>query len=215
MSIWGKMLSLGVSQSKISYLQYIRTNYSDFSITFSNWEYDLADTWELVYKQERTPIEFGNWPGIIGTRVGNYSKLYVQYNLWNYRTVINFAYNGTWAGDANVSFNSPFDYTNYYKIRCAAGNFSILKGSSLDDISTVAGTKIFTTASGNTGEPIVLCPLSGPYRLDNSIYGLTVWRNNEKIHEYLPIIDGFRDVATGDNYIVTTTGHINGPSRPR
>ena len=161
------------------------------------------------------PNTMGNWPGLLcATQRNSFSdKIALQYNFWSGRTVLNIGYHGGYTGDGQVSYNSPFDYENYYKLVADGGTFTMYKGASINNITQQCFQYVFTDGSGAANSMITLFPfLDG--RLDMNFYSLKVWdANGNLIHHYRPITDGVCDVV--QNYyafLATTTGHINGPA---
>ena len=183
MSVWGRYLALGsgaAPEPLVPYLQYVRTNYSNFALVLYDWVYDLADTWELVFKQNG---QGGTWPRLVATQTSmDGAALFSQYTLDGSNPGMTFVYNG--ANSRFVSYSSPYDYDSYYKLRCSAGDISILKGSSLSSITELAGETVFDAAEGDTGLPIYLFTDSSQSRfvLDVNFYSLTAWRRGIKIH---------------------------------
>ena len=189
------------------YIDYVRTNYSGFVLNLSNWPYDKSDKFELTYRMADDPGRNTTWPQVLVT-----SGLVTNFNVWAGRKVFNINYNGTYTGDSNVRFESPLDYTNYYKIVANGGSFTIKKGSTLDSINTVAATWRTTTVSGSTASSVRLFGSNGQGTMDICFYGLKVWNSSDKlIHNYIPINNGVYDAVDGTKYLYTGTGHINGP----
>lgn len=197
------------ASSNVYVLDYIRTNYSDLSFTL-DWVYRRTDTFELVYKMARTPLQTGQWPSLIGTTIATNAVLYIQWNLYSNRRVMNIAYDGQWSGDGVVSYDSPFDYTNYYRLVVNGGSFNLYKGTTLNNINTLAFSYSKTNGVGTDTLPVMLFPLNGAMRTDLEFYRLSVVRNGAVIHNYLPIEDGIIDMVSGTEFAASSTGHING-----
>ena len=195
------------------FIEYINPNRSALSFYLANWPYRMTDKFELVYKMISNPAQMGLWPTLIGTSAATNAKMYAQFNFYGSRTVMNLAYNGNWAGDGNMSYESPFDYENYYRLVGEAGTFTLYKGPTLDSINTQCFQKVFTDGSGPSGFCVTLLPTGNTEKLDMNIYGLKVWdEDGNLIHHYRPIEDGLCDTVTNYVFMATTTGHINGPA---
>lgn len=193
------------------FLEYINPHLSDFHIILANWAYQLTDKFEFVYRMVSNPNTMGNWPSILGTSQSTSAEMFLQYNFWGGRTVMNIAYHGSWAGDGNMSYETPYDYENYYKIAADGGTFTLYKGPSRDNISTVCFQKVFPTGAVPIDTMATLFPLHEG-RLDMEFYRLKVWDENDQLlHDYRPIPDGICDAVTHYKFMATTTGHINGP----
>ena len=193
------------------FLEYINPHLSDFHIILANWAYQLTDKFEFVYRMVSNPNTMGNWPSILGTSQSASAEMFLQYNFWAGRTVMNIAYHGSWAGDGNMSYETPYDYENYYKIAADGGTFTLYKGPSRDNISTVCFQKVFPTGAVPIDAMVTLFPLQEG-RLDMEFCRLKVWDENDQLlHDYRPIPDGICDAVTHYKFMATTTGHINGP----
>jgi len=190
-------------------LQWIRTNHVALNILLSNWVYRTSDKFELIYKQNSNPR--GNWAAFMATAVANSAALYIQYNLYGSRRVMNFAHSGIWSGDASYSYDSPYDNDNYYRIVVDGSDIGLYKGTTIDETTTRVITASLGSESDTDTLPIYLFVTNGTNTLDVFFYSLKVWRNDILIHEYVPCNGGVLDIVTDTEFLTSTTGYVDGP----
>ena len=186
---------------------YIETNYAESGFILSNWIWQDTDDFEIVFKMNQNPAQYGNWPGLIGTNNSSSADLFLQWNFYSGRRVINVAYNNSWAGDGTYSYDSPFDYDNYYEVSFKNGLFTIKKGASLEAIDTILVSNQYTLGqSTDTSQIKLFYALATSGRTDLNMYWLKVWRNNELIHHYISGEDSLVDLVDETSYNQTGTG---------
>lgn len=191
--------------------EWINPNRTALGFTL-DWIYNLSDKFEFTYKMNATPSQGGNWPWVLGVANVSTADIVIQFNLWGGRTVMNFGYNGSWAGDGEVSYNSPYDYTNYYTIKGEAGHFTLLRGATLDAINETVFTRNFTDADGDTTLPVkILGVFQSSNTLDMNLYKIDVWdKNDVLIHSYRANTDGLVDLVTNNVIDANVTGYTYG-----
>ena len=185
----------------------------------SNWNYKCTDKFELIYKNNRSPKEYTDYPYIIGSyRANGTFVLFIRYNLENSRTCMNINYNDHWTGNDAISFSSPFDYDNYYLLGANADYFYLKKGTDLDHIDTTEFTwSTYSLITQSDGPVKLFCdnPDGANNPMDMSLYGIKAYNSsNDLIHNYIPIENGLLDTVDMTMYTTNTTGHINGPEVP-
>jgi hypothetical protein len=192
--------------------EWINPNRTSLAFTLDNWLYDLSDNFELVYKMIDNPRLNGDWPFILGTGGAHNAKLFTQYNLWGGRKVLNISYNGTYSGDGAVAYETPYDYTNYYKLTCVNGTFKLLRGATLDNITEEVFTLAFTSSSGATNEVVkFLAAFNTSTTLDINIYSLDVYSNTNVLkHSYRATSTGLIDTVSHHVIPASVDGYTYG-----
>lgn len=209
--------SVNVAIISLDESKYIRGNYSGAYFVL-NWINSYDDLYEFVFKNFNSPGAQGNWPKILskGATNDDYANcIYHQYNFYGGRKTINVGNYGTWAGDGNISYESPFDYSNYYKLtKESQSMFRIYKSADLVNWTMLTERQVSPQTSVGQNDPINLWnPSKGA--MDMAVYGLNVFNSrSECTHMYLPYKDGLYDVISRVFIPVTGTGYINGPDNP-
>lgn len=200
---------------------YVNTNGSKFHIDFDNWIYDYSDRAELFYKMNSSPAAQGYWPFLFGTAYydQNNPELRLRFNFWAGRTCINVNYAGQYTGDTSISYNSPYDYDNYYALVMDAGRFKIYKDADLDNLydrvdsdDTPDFSWTATSTTGTTGKTMKLFDGAADAANINAVIYRFRGFNSEgdMIHDYAPHPDGFIDLVEDKTvYVTDTVGHIN------
>jgi hypothetical protein len=88
----------------------LRTNFSQSTILLSNWIVNYSDNFEFMFKLRADPSTRGLWPTFLYNRADNA----VNFNLYGGRHVINVRWNNKYTGDGDISYETPYDYINYY-----------------------------------------------------------------------------------------------------
>lgn len=211
---------LDIPSSGVEGYKYLRSRYTNLGFTLSNWVFKLTDSFELIFKMMDTQARYGQWPGFMGIESGtasyNNSLFHTQFNFYGGRRCLNIAYNGVWAGDGNISYDTPFDYDNFYKFKLENGTFTMLKGSDYNDISTVAFTYSRPVGSDADTSTVKLLKhtLTAQAAIDIKIYGLKVWRSGVLIHNYVPGSTGLHDEIDDISYGYDVTGCSYGIEYP-
>ena len=188
----------------------LRTNYASETITLTNWTVNYDNDFDLLFMHAANPAARDRWPTFFSDSRNN-SNFIVQHNFYDGRKVINFGWRGYWTGDGNISYDTPYDYYNYYMLRKRGDVFSILKGSSPDNLTAIA-TQTLTGASANSpsGYNAILFNSSKP--MDTKLYYFTIYDYaGNIIHNYYPynnngtvtvidIVDGSIMVPTGSGF---------------
>ena len=192
-------------------IEWLRTNYTALAFTLTNWVYRTSDHVELIYRNNNNPKTSSLWPFFLydPNDLNSISALRIVYNLWNNRRAMNVGHAGTWSGDGEYSFDSPYDTIHYYKISLNGNKFTLFEGDSVDDITNIAVTEktIGTVSDTDT----ISLALFGQNPMDCEFYSLTVWRDNAKIHEYVPILGGIMDIVDHTEIPANVTGYVEGP----
>ena len=182
--------------------KYLRTNYNRNSIKLTNWNFQYSDNFELIYKMNQDPGKYGQWPSFMLTPQ-NGIVLGVNFNFWSNRKCLNIRINNKYTGDGSVSYDSPFDYTNFYKFKYYSRSFTMLKAidlSALEDSPTTAFTwtpDLANATGGVTDQGVELFITNSNARLDLNFYSLKVTNeNNELIHNYIAEGNGIVDTCT-------------------
>lgn len=189
-----------------TYVEYIRSNFVNMETILTNWTYNTSDDFRIKFIQKAYQ---GDWPAILGFPT-NLSKLWINYNLWGGRSVINFRYNGTYSGDNAVYYSAPSNYTDMYELRMN-GNKIIMKNLTTNAI--VMNTTIGTDTNTDIGNLHFLPHYQNEqYYFDMMFYGLEVYRDGELIHNYLPCLEGIYDKVDGTLFTLPS-GVTYGPVR--
>lgn len=195
------------------FTEYIRTNRKVLRIILTNYVYRTSDHIIITHKNVTSPASSGMWPALFGTveQSTTNTPLWSQYNFYGGRTVVNLTHAGTYSGDGNISYNTPFDYVNYYKFDLNGNVFSILKSSSLDgEYTNVASATVGSTSDDDTNN-LIIYPNGGTGVVDQNLYMVEVYRGNELIHKYIPCAGGLYDEVTNEEFLTSATGYIDGP----
>lgn len=188
-------------------LQWIRTNNVALNIPLMNWIYRTSDKLQLFVKQASKGT--GNWPAVLALAISD-PNLYLQYNYYSNRTVMNVKHGGSYSGDSNYSYDSVNDFVNYYMFELDGSNFSINKGTSFNDLSPIVQRSLGTATDTDLTAPY-LYPTNGTNLPDHIFYRLAVYRAGVLIHDYHPYSGGVIDVVDGTVYQTSATGYIDGP----
>lgn len=192
-----------------TYVEYLRTNYSTTEIELTNWIYRTSDSFSIILRMAGNPSTQTLWPVLCATDMNNQQgPLYMQWNLWSGRETLNVCHAGTWAGDDNYSYNSPFDYDNYYRFRLEGANFYIDKGGTPDTLVNIVSATVGITSDTDT-DTVKFFLASKP--ADIMLYNVTVYRSGEKIHDYRPASTGLFDIVENVEIVPTGTGWTPGP----
>ena len=192
-----------------TYVEYLRTNYSSAQIELSNWIYRTSDSFSAVLRMADNPRARTDWPTLCGTNMDNPNNtLFIEWNLWSGRTVINVSHGGAYSGDNYYSYSSPYDYNGYYRIRLEGSNFYIDKGDTPDMFVNIVSTTIGSTSDMDTD---TVKFFRGARPADIMLYNVTVYRAGDKIHEYRPTSAGLFDIVENIDIIPTGTGWTPGP----
>lgn len=188
-------------------LKWIRTNNVALNIQLSNWIYRTSDKLQLFVQQASKGT--GDWPAVLALAISN-PNLYLQYNCYWGRSVMNVMHGGAYSGDSSYSYDSVNDFINYYMFELDGSNFSINKGTSFDDLVPIVQQTLGTATDTDLSAPF-LYPTNGTNLPDHIFYRLAVYRAGELIHDYHPYSGGVVDVIGGSTYLTSATGYIDGP----
>lgn len=196
-----------------TYVEYLRSNYASCYFDLTNWIYRTSDKLEIVFKMKAAPNSRNNWPLLCATDFNGFSNgaLYVQWNLWNGRECLNIRHGGTYSGDSNFSYNSPYDYTNYYRFTMDGSSFTLSKGATLEEFESIVTATIGYTDDTDT---LSIKILDSSKPADMEIYSIKAYRAGLLIHDYAPTTDGLYDKVTETAISSTGTGWTPGPELP-
>ena len=201
------------SYPNIKFIDYLGTNNSALNLELTNYIYNYSDRIVLNFIMNSANV-IGNWACYLkaNDKQGLSSVLHVQQNRYAYRQVINFSYNGSYSGDSNINvghFLSMKGVLNTIDIDGNKIGFFDMGGYFSDNEYNTLGTK----SEESSGYNLILFPVNGDSYMDANFVNMTVYRNNEIIHKYVPIEDGVFDLIDGSSFMLETNNHINGPIR--
>lgn len=182
----------------------IRTNYAESGFLL-NWVFNPIDDFEIIFKMEASPAQYGNWPKLISTNT--VANIALNWNFYSNRRVMNIRYNNYYSGDANVSYDSPYDYNDYYKITKTGALFRILKSVDLVNYVEAASWQASAVGQDAETESVKFLYFSGDTgRIDATFYSFKVTRNGVVIHNYVARENGLYDEVTQELIQQTGTG---------
>lgn len=187
----------------------LRTNYAASKFILSNWTVNYDDNFELKFKHINNPSAKNQWPVFLMDERGSADFL-VQHNFYGGRKVINFGWHGKWAGDDAVSYETPYDYDNWYIIKKTGDLFEIYKQNVNSAIASI--TLNGASVDAPLGHTAQLFEGTADKALDLYFYYLKVYDSNGNlIHNYLPnetANNGVTLMDTADNNtIIYQTGN--------
>lgn len=177
----------------------LRTNYTCPQIVLTNWEVNYSDNFEFIFKHNNTPRYnsdyYSQWPIFLSDSQSISKSMLVQHNFYSNRKVMNFGWNSKWTGDGNISYETPYDYENYYKISKSEDVFKIQKMTSLTGeptntwTATLSGASVDSSYSG-TLSLFTYNPTGTTAKMDTTLYWFKVYdKNNTLIHDYRALLD--------------------------
>lgn len=192
-----------------TYVEYIQTNYANMQIELSNWTYRTSDSFSVILRMADNPRAQTDWPTLCATDMANSrGALYLEWNLWSSRRCMNVGHGGTYSGDSNYEYNSPFDYDNYYRIRLEGSNFYIDKGETPDTLVNVIGASVGNASDTDTD---TVKFFRGSRPVDLKLYSIKVYRGGALVHDYAPISTGLYDKVEELEITPTGSGWTPGP----
>lgn len=168
-------------------VEYVRTNFVNISLVLTNWTYRTSDKFEFHWKQHGY---YDQWGELIGVVPWSSSVLWINYNLWGGRHVLNFRHGGSYSGDSNYVFSDPYDYNSEY---CITVNGNLISIKNVTNNTTVLATQTLGTATDTDTDNVTLLPKTANSSVDCSFYGLKVYREGVLIHNYVPCQEGIYD----------------------
>lgn len=196
-----------------TYVEYLRSNYASCYFDLTNWVYRQSDKIEIIFRHHGAPNSRTDWPYLCATHLNGATNadLAVNWNLWSNRTALNIRHGGYYSGDSNYSYNTPYDYENYYKFTGDGNHFSLGKSPTLDDF-----TDVFTATLGHNFDADTLSVkiFNPAYPADIELYRVVATRGGTIIHDYRPTTTGLYDVITNTEIESTGTGWVPGPELP-
>lgn len=172
----------------------------------SNWLY-VDEDFDFIYKNVSNPSSDGLWPALLTSAPNPASAgtayLYVQYNFYSGRRVMNIRHGGVWSGDGAYSYDSPYDYDNFYKLSKRGSEFTLYKGTDVDSLSNVA----FTATLGESTSP---APSSLKILYTNSTFSVIIhsfvgYSDGDIIHNYVAHKHGYL-IDAADGTIIRPSG---------
>ena len=188
-------------------LQWIRTNNVALNIQLTNWIYRTSDKLRLFVQQASKGT--GNWPAVLALAISD-PNLYLQYNYYSNRSVMNVQHGRSYSGDSMYSYDSVNDFTSFYMFELDGSNFTINKGTSFNNLSPIVQQSLGTATDTDLTAPY-LYPTNGNNLPDHVFYRLAVYRAGELIHDYRPYSGGVIDIIDGTTYLTSGAGYIDGP----
>lgn len=191
------------TRSKAPYLIF-RTGAAYFE--FSNWLY-VDDDFDFIYRNISPPNSAGNWPIVLTSAPNPTSAgteyFFIQYNFYSGRRVMNIRHGGVWSGDGNYSYDSPYDYDNFYKLSKRGNEFTLYKGATVESLSTVAFTASLGTATSPTPSPLKMLYTNSTFEV--YIHSLVGYSGSDIIHNYIAGEDGSL-IDTVDDITIAPSG---------
>lgn len=172
----------------------------------SNWLY-VDEDFDFIYKNASNPSSSGLWPIVLTsapdpTNAGR-EYLYVQYNFYNGRRVMNIRHGGVWSGDGAYSYDSPYDYDNFYKLSKRGSDFTLYKGADVESLSNVAFTATLGESTSPTPSALKILYTNSTFSV--IIHSFVGYSDGDIIHNYVAHKDGSL-IDTLDGTIIRPSG---------
>lgn len=183
----------------------LRTNYAQSYIHLANWLVNTSDNFVMVWRNMGNPSTAGQWPTFFSdiphmTDAANATDT-MQYNFWSDRKVINLRWGGTYTGDSYISYETPYDYDNYWAFIKDNDCITILK--SHDRTSWVYVTSMPFIAYTEQSDKSIYLFNDYPIRvMDCGLVAFKVFGANGRLmHDYIASTDnlhaGLIDMVDG------------------